>query len=120
LLFSENKIALLIANGNYSHFSSLAGPVAEARSLNQTLKDLGFNVVLLENGTREQMLDEIDALKSRVAAKGGIAFFHYVGHGVQVSGKSYLIPTDAEIPDESVSTDYKLPQNTDEALPLLT
>jgi len=46
------------------------------------------------------MLDELDNLKMRVNGKGGIAFFHYGGHGVQVNGANYLIPVDADIPDE--------------------
>jgi uncharacterized caspase-like protein len=50
----------LIANSNYKNFSSLAGPSKEAEDLSQTLKILGFDVQLLENGTREQMLDAID------------------------------------------------------------
>jgi len=99
-LIAENRYALLIANSNYKNFSSLAGPVQEARDLTIALKVLGFNVTLLENGTREQMLEELDAIKTNIAGKGGIAFFHYGGHGVQAQGKNFLIPVDAEIPDE--------------------
>jgi len=97
---AENRVALLIANGKYKNFSSLTGPTNEAEALSTTLKSLGFDVKLLENATREQMLDELDNLKSRVNGKGGIAFFHYGGHGVQVNGSNYLIPIDADIPDE--------------------
>ncbi len=99
-LFAENRIALLIANGKYTNFSSLSGPIAEAEELAATLKSLGFDVKLLENATRAEMLDELDNLKSRVNGKGGVAFFHYGGHGVQVNGSNYLIPIDADIPDE--------------------
>lgn len=99
-LFGENRVALLVANSQYSHFSSLAGPVPEAQNLARTLRSLGFEVRLVENGTREKILDELDALKSRVNNKGGIAFFHYGGHGVQSQGRNFLIPVEADIPDE--------------------
>ncbi len=99
-LFAENRVALLIANGAYKNFSSLSGPTAEAEALSTALIGLGFDVKLLKNATREQMLDELDSLKSRVKGKGGIAFLHYGGHGVQVNGANYLIPVDADIPDE--------------------
>jgi uncharacterized caspase-like protein len=65
-IFAENRVALLIANSNYRNFSSLAGPSKEAEDLSQTLKILGFDVQLLENGTREQMLDVIDKIKDRI------------------------------------------------------
>jgi hypothetical protein len=96
----ESRVALLIANGAYRNFSSLAGPVAEARALADALEKLGFQVQLVENANREQTLDALDALKGRVKGGGGIAFFHYGGHGVQAGGKNYLIPVDADIPDE--------------------
>jgi len=103
-LFSENRVALLIANGAYKNFSSLTGPTTEAEALSLTLKSLGFDVKLLKNATREQMLDELDNLKARVNGKGGIAFFHYGGHAVQLNGANYLIPVDADIPDEKKVT----------------
>jgi hypothetical protein len=99
-LFAENKYALLIANSNYKNFSSLDGPIKEARSLSTALKLLGFTVVIVENGAREKMLDELDSIKLNINGKGGIALFHYGGHGVQAQGKNYLIPIDADIPDE--------------------
>jgi len=99
-LYSENRVALLIANGTYQNFSSLSGPTTEAEALSITLNNLGFDVKLLENSTREQMLDALDNLKNQINGKGGIAFFHYGGHAVQVNGSNYLIPVDADIPDE--------------------
>jgi formylglycine-generating enzyme required for sulfatase activity len=98
--FAENRQALLIANGSYANFSSLATPVSEAQELAAALKGLGFQVTLLKNASREQMLDALDAFGNSFKGKGGTAFFHYGGHGVQVAGKNYLIPVDADIPDE--------------------
>lgn len=99
-LGGEQRVALLIANGNYQNFSSLTGPVAEAEQLGAALKRLGFEVELVKNGSREQMLDALDRLRDRVGGRGGVAVFHYGGHGVQVGGNSYLIPVDANVPDE--------------------
>jgi len=99
-LCAENKYALLIANSKYKNFSSLDGPVKEARDLSKSLMALGFSVELLENGTREQMIERLDLIKQKINGKGGIALFHYGGHGVQSQGRNYLIPVDADIPDE--------------------
>ena len=99
------KEALLIANGDYVHFGKLPNPVSDARLLAQSLKKVGFEVTLVENQSREGMLDALNAFQDRLKATRGIALFHYGGHGVQVSGRNFLIPVDADIPDErKVST----------------
>jgi uncharacterized caspase-like protein len=99
------KEALLIANADYAHFGKLPNPLPDARQLSASLQRIGFTVNLVENANREQMLDALGAFEERLKASRGIAFFHYGGHGVQVNGRNYLIPADADIPDENrVST----------------
>jgi len=95
-----SKEALLIANGDYTHFGRLPNPVSDARVLAQSLKKVGFEVTLVENKSREGMLDALQSFQDRLKASHGIALFHYGGHGVQVNGRNYLIPVDADIPDE--------------------
>lgn len=63
------------------------------------LEQLGFAVDLAIDADQETMLLALDGLQRRPAG-GGIAFFHYGGHGVQSQGRNYLIPVDANIPDE--------------------
>jgi len=65
-----------------------------------SLRQIGFQVALVENADREQMLDALGSFEERLKASRGIAFFHYGGHGVQVNGRNYLIPANADIPDE--------------------
>ena len=98
---AEGKTALLIANADYSHFGKLPTPAADARLLKETLEAIGFDVMLQENASKEQMLEALHQFQERLAANSkGMAFFHYGGHGIQVGGKNYLIPADADIPDE--------------------
>jgi len=94
------KEALLIANADYSHFGKLPNPVSDARQLGDVLRQIGFNVQVVENASREAMLDALSSFEERLKASRGIAFFHYGGHGVQVDGRNFLIPADADIPDE--------------------
>jgi thiol-disulfide isomerase/thioredoxin len=94
------KEALLIGNGKYSHFAGLAHPESDAIKLGAALEQLGFRVRAVNNGSREQMLDAIAEFERELRNTGAIAFFHYGGHGVQVDGRSYLLPADADIPDE--------------------
>ena len=94
------KEALLIANADYSHFGKLPNPIPDARQLADVLRQIGFNVNLVENASREGMLDALGSFEERLKESKGVAFFHYGGHGVQVDGKNFLIPADADIPDE--------------------
>jgi sulfatase modifying factor 1 len=94
------KEALLIANGKYSHFAGLAHPLSDAAKLGAALEQLGFRVRVVRDGNREQMIDAIAEFERGLRNTGAIAFFHYGGHGVQVDGKNYLLPADADIPDE--------------------
>ena len=94
------KEALLIANGKYAHFSGLGNPLPDAERLGGVLQKIGFRVKVVRNGSREDMLEAIKEFEERLRGTGAIAFFHYGGHGVQVGGKNYLLPADADIPDE--------------------
>jgi hypothetical protein len=94
------KEALLIANAEYTNFGKLPNPIPDARKLADSLRQIGFHVSLLENANLEQMGDALAAFEERLKATRGIAFFHYGGHGVQVNGQNFLIPANADIPDE--------------------
>jgi len=94
------KEALLIANGKYAHFAGLGNPLPDAERLGGVLQKIGFRVKVVRNGSREDMLEAIKEFEERLRGTGAIAFFHYGGHGVQVGGKNYLLPADADIPDE--------------------
>ena len=78
----------------------MANPGPDAAKLSAALEQLGFRVRVVRDGNREQMLDAISEFERGLRNTGAIAFFHYGGHGVQVDGKNYLLPADADIPDE--------------------
>ena len=97
----EAKNALLIANGSYGRdFGALKQPVPEAIDLKAALESVGFSVTLIKDVDLNGMRKALKAFKSKVKMQGGIAFFHYGGHAVQVNGINYLIPLGAELEDE--------------------
>ena len=96
----EAKNALLIANEAYGReIGALSQPIAEAEALKTALEIIGFNVTLVKNANLEQMQQSLAAFK-KLTCNGGIAFFHYGGHAVQVRGVNYLIPLNARLDDE--------------------
>lgn len=94
----ERRTALVIGNGDY-RFSPLKNPVNDARAMAEALRSLGFAVDYRENANRRSMLEALRAFVLR-AGSYDVRLFYYAGHGVQVSGKNYLIPTDADIQSE--------------------
>ena len=98
--YTEARNALLIANGKYTNFAGLKNPIPEANDLAKSLKSLGFNVTVKTDLSREEMADALYDFQQKVQEEGGIAFFHYGGHAVQVKGINYLIPANADVPDE--------------------
>jgi formylglycine-generating enzyme required for sulfatase activity len=99
-LQAENKTALVIGNGAYSHFPRLANPKTEAIDMKNALEELGFDVILVTDGSRISIFDAIADFEYKINKNGGLALFHYGGHGVQARGDNYLIPVDSNIPDE--------------------
>ena len=67
-----------------------------AAPMARTLRELGFTVLAHENATKRAMETAIIAFGRRLAG-GGVGFFYYAGHGLQVRGRNYLVPIDAEI-----------------------
>jgi formylglycine-generating enzyme required for sulfatase activity len=66
----------------------------------KALKDVGFEVLSGVNQNKRQMETLIREFGAKLANSGGVGLFYYAGHGVQVSGVNYLVPIDAEIPEE--------------------
>ena len=104
------RLALVIGNAAYAN-NPLANPEGDARLIEATLDELGFDEVV-----RETNLGTLSALRGAVRALGrqlsanDLAFFYYSGHGLQAPGgdrgetQNYLLPTgyDWETPLDEV------------------
>ncbi len=97
-LDGERRLALVIGNGAYAS-APLRNPVNDARAVAEHLRLCHFDVVSLENATRAQMREAVRAFGARIA-KGGVGLFYFAGHGMQVKGRNYLVPVDADIAQE--------------------
>jgi len=92
------RVALLIGNSDYVH-SPLKNPVNDARAMATALEKLGFAVDLLENASLATMVQAIRRF-AVAARESEVRLFYYAGHGIQVQGRNYLIPVDAELRSE--------------------
>jgi formylglycine-generating enzyme required for sulfatase activity len=99
-LSAENRTALVIGNGSYTRLPALAQPVAEARQMKEALESIGFTVIFVQDASRKGIMEGVRLFNEELNRKGGIAFFHYGGHGIQTGGRNWLIPVDADISAE--------------------
>ena len=98
-LVAAERVALVIGNNAYKHGTPLKNCVNDAKAVADALKKTGFQVIIAEDASLEQM--EAKALEFKRAAVGAkAAWFHYSGHGAEVEGVNYLIPVDANVKDK--------------------
>lgn len=96
---TEQRVALVIGNSAYKD-SPLRNPSNDASDMAQTLRGLGFQVILRTNAGRRQMVEAVREFGNQIK-RGGVGLFYYAGHGVQSRGKNFLIPVDAHIEGEA-------------------
>ena len=102
---AQQKHALVIGNSAYRS-NPLANPANDAADMKAALEGLGFTVESLVNGSRVQMEDAAARLKAGLReSSGSYGFLFYAGHGVQSGGENFLIPADADIPQEAYLPD---------------
>jgi Caspase domain len=108
------RVALVVGNSNYKNAALLPNPANDAAAVAATLKGAGFDVV--DSRLDLQAADMRRALRDFAdqARDSDIAVVYYAGHGIEIDGTNYLIPTDAtlerdtDIYDEAFSLDRVL------------
>ena len=95
----EKRVALVIGNGAYQGMTRLTNPPQDARDVGRKLEGLGFEVTALENQSRAAMERAVEEFAKR-SQGAKVAVLYYSGHGIQIDGRNYLIPVDAEPPDD--------------------
>lgn len=112
---AEKRTALVIGNAQYMHAGALANPANDANDIAAALKEMGFNVVLGLDLDKPGFDAKVRAFAASLADADTAVLF-YAGHGLQVAGRNYLVPVDADLKSErdldfqTVSLDFILKQ----------
>ena len=89
-----SRVALVIGNASY-----ITGPLKntanDAHAMAKVLENSGFEVLLRENVPNQNEMKKVVREFGMKLKTGGTALFYYAGHGMQVKGFNYLIPTQA-------------------------
>lgn len=105
---AAKRVALVIGNSAYEHVAVLDNPVNDATSISNALAAHGFEVIKGLDLNHNKMRTTIRKF-SRALRSADVGVFFYAGHGIQVSGKNYLVPTDARLEDR-FGIDFELVQ----------
>lgn len=96
---AERRVALLIGNAAYAA-APLSNPANDVAAMKATLTAAGFDVVVAKtNLSRPDMSRALGDFQSK-ANGADIAVVFFSGHGMEVGGTNYLIPTDAKLASE--------------------
>jgi hypothetical protein len=90
--------ALVIGNNHYSHLPRLETAVADAEGVAGLLsKKYGFEVTLLRDANRYQILSALNAYRAKLTAEDNLLIY-YAGHGEldQANQRGHWLPVDAE------------------------
>jgi hypothetical protein len=103
----EARIALVIGNSQYTSNKPLNNPTNDAQAVSQLLNNAGFEVVMAFDLARDLMKQTVEEFAARANEKGPntVVLVYYAGHGIQVDGENFLIPTDAKFENETDLSD---------------
>ena len=90
---SPKRIALVIGNSAYSNITTLANPTNDADDIAATLKQLGFEKVILKKNLSYRDFNAVIRDFGNQITSYDAALFYYAGHGIEV-GENYLLPVD--------------------------
>jgi uncharacterized caspase-like protein len=107
------RVALVIGNGAYKAVDPLSNPANDAAAVAGALRRAGFEVIEKHDLGGAQMRKALGEFEdATMGATWG--FVYYAGHGIELNGRNWLIPVDAElarasdVPDEAVALDRVL------------
>ena len=93
---AEKRVALVVGNSSYTSTAPLRTPVNDAADVASALDRLGFDVIRGIDLDYAGMREKVKLFSERLVG-ADVGLFYYGGHGIQVSGKNYLVPVDARL-----------------------
>jgi formylglycine-generating enzyme required for sulfatase activity len=111
----SSRNALVVGNNAYEHARALRNPQNDAAAMAAALRKLGFEVIHRSDADLKSMRGALREFIDRLPAEPdpeSVALVYFAGHGVQIDGKNYLIPVDAEMARDYEVSDETLSMNS--------
>jgi uncharacterized caspase-like protein len=115
-LVPEGKAALIIGNAHYTSVGALKNPENDAHDLCKTLTSINFKTLCVTDVATRAKLRAV--IQDFIASLGpnSVVVVYYAGHGVQINGENYIVPTgvaaanESELMGQSVSVSFLMQQ----------
>jgi uncharacterized caspase-like protein len=92
---AQKRVALIIGNSGYVHMSGRSNSKQDAANISGALDGLGFQVITAYDLDKAGF-DTRTAEFGRALAGADVGVFFFAGRGVQIAGRNYLVPIDAQ------------------------
>ncbi len=96
---AENRVALIMGNGNYQNAPTLPTTLNDASDIAQSFERLGFATTKLLNGSYGDFRRAIRAF-NELTQNADVAVIYFGGYGFELSGENWLLPIDADLRTE--------------------
>jgi hypothetical protein len=112
--YADKRVALVIGNSAYRNVARLTNPANDAIAISELFKSAHFDNVRLQLDVGITDLRRAISDFADLASDADVAVVYYAGHGIEVDGTNYLIPTDAkfardfDVDDEAITLDRVL------------
>ena len=103
---TDRRLALVVGNANYK-IHPLKNPRNDADDISRSLRSSGFEVIDLRDASLQQMRNGVRQFGDRLI-NNDVGLVYYSGHGVEVKGRNYFIPVNADIMREDEIADQGL------------
>ena len=90
---ADKRVALVVGNNAYESVAKLERAVSDATSVAQSLRSMGFDVILATDLDRRALIRHLADFNGR-APSSDLALFYYAGHGIEIRGANYVLPVD--------------------------
>ncbi|MBR6577857.1 MAG: caspase family protein [Clostridia bacterium] len=94
-----DRLALVIGNSDYKYVNVLKNPKNDANDMAMVLEKLKFKVIKCLDVTQDELDCAFNAFL-RELDDYTTGLFYYAGHGMQIDGENYIVPTDCELSDK--------------------
>ncbi|AZV79358.1 peptidase C14 [Parasedimentitalea marina] len=103
---ANRRWALVVGVDGYENLEDLKKARNDAQAVSQALTRLGFEVRTLYDPSRRDMNSAVSTMANQIDP-GDEVLFYFAGHGVEVEGRNFLLPSDVpmiNLGDESYLT----------------
>jgi len=106
LMNPGKRVALVIGNASYK-LHPLDNPKNDADDMSKALRSTGFEVIDIRDASLAQMRSAVRQFGDKLLTKD-VGLVYYSGHGMEVKGRNYFIPVNADIKRSDEVADQSL------------